>query len=265
MIVPNEVLIATLVFMAFWPLAVVGILLAGWRWPRVRGLAHRMLAQWKPTLAIALIALVSRALTGRGILNPYVIAIFCQCLIGLAIARDIPAYEPLAVTQSILRRDRPLRSIGLLVVFALLSGLAGLALGAVGIGVLRQILGETYDVGQALGEFPFNLAQAFFYFLGGAGIAEETTYRLVFLSLVWRITGRRRLAILLSAILFAVYHLTPLDGMYRTFWQFPVSQLVSSTLIGLLWGYAYVKRGYETAVLAHTLSDWVPAVLFMGA
>jgi len=260
--VANEIKIATLAFTAFWPIVVVGILLAGQRRPRARAFADRVLAQWKPALAIALIALVSRALTGRGILNPYVIAIFCQCLIGLAIARDIVGYEPLAVTQSVLRRDRPLRSIGLMVVIALLLGFAGIALGAIGIGIIRQILGETYDAGQALGEFPLNVAQAFFFFLGGAGIAEETTYRLVFLSLVWRITGRKRLAISLSAVLFAVHHLTPLDGMYRAFWQFPISQLISTILIGLVWGYAYVKRGYETVVLAHTFSDWIPMVLF---
>jgi membrane protease YdiL (CAAX protease family) len=258
----SEVRIANLAFMVFWPILVVSILLAGWRWPQMRAFADKMLAQWKPALAIALIALLSYALTGRGILNPYVVAVFCQGMIGLAIARDIAGFEPLAFTHSILRRDHPLRSIVLMIVFALLLGLAGIVLGAVGIGVIRQILGETYDVGRAAGENPLNLAQTFFYFLFGAGVAEETTYRLVFLSLLWRITGRKRLAILLAAILFAIYHLTPLDGMYRTFWQFPISQLVSSSLIGLLWGYAYVERGYETVVLAHTFSDWIPVLLF---
>jgi membrane protease YdiL (CAAX protease family) len=258
----SEVRNATLAFIVFWPILVVSILLAGWRWPQPRAFADKMLAQWKPALAIALIALLSYALTGRGILNPYVLAIFCQGMIGLAIARDIAGFEPLAVTRSILRRDHPLRSIVLMIVFALLLGLAGIVLGAVGIGIIRQILGETYHAGQASGENPLNVVQMFFYFLFGAGIAEETTYRLVLLSLIWRTTGRTRLAILLSAILFAVYHLTPLDGMYRTFWQFPISQLLSSTLIGLMWGYAYVKRGYETAVLAHTFSDWIPMLLF---
>lgn len=133
------------------------------------------------------------------------------------------------------------------------------------VGIIRQIFRETYSVKQAVGEFPFNTVQAFFYFMWGAGIPEETTYRLVALSLIWRWTRRRQLAIWLSAILFALYHLTPLSGMYRAFWQFPISQLVSSTLIGLVWGYAYVKRGYETAVLAHTFNDWTPVVLFSRA
>ena len=71
--------------------------------------------------------------------------------------------------------------------------------------------------------------------------------------------------IYIGLILFAIYHLTPLSSMYRAFWQFAISQLVSSTLIGLVWGYAYVKRGYESAVLAHTFSDWIPVVLFQAA
>ena len=52
------------------------------------------------------------------------------------------------------------------------------------------------------------------------------------------------------------------DGLYRIFWQFPVSQFLASAFIGVLWGYVYVRRGYETVVLAHTLSDWIPFLLF---
>ena len=51
--------------------------------------------------------------------------------------------------------------------------------------------------------------------------------------------------------------------MYLTFWKYPLSQFLASSLIGLVWGYAYARRGYETAVLSHTLSDWVPILLFL--
>ena len=98
--------------------------------------------------------------------------------------------------------------------------------------------------------------------LGGAGIAEETPFRLVLLTLIWLLTGRRNLAILVSALLFGGYHLTPLNGMYQTFLQFPLSQFLASTLIGVVWGLLYVKRGYGTAVLAHTLSNWLPFLIF---
>jgi membrane protease YdiL (CAAX protease family) len=94
-------------------------------------------------------------------------------------------------------------------------------------------------------------------------MAEETPYRLLFLSLIWMLTKRRGLAIFGSALLFGAYHLTPLDGMYQTFLQFPVSQFLASTLIGIVWGYLFVRRGYETTVLAHTLSDWLPMLIFM--
>jgi membrane protease YdiL (CAAX protease family) len=40
------------------------------------------------------------------------------------------------------------------------------------------------------------------------------------------------------------------------------SQFLASTAIGVVWGYVYVKRGYETVVLAHTLSDWLPFLWF---
>ncbi len=50
--------------------------------------------------------------------------------------------------------------------------------------------------------------------------------------------------------------------MYRTFRQFPVSQVLAPTLIGLVWGYLFVKRGYGAAVHAHTLSDWLPLMSF---
>jgi membrane protease YdiL (CAAX protease family) len=261
----DKVRTAILIFIALWPLAIAAIVIAGRCWPRARAFADRMLAQWKPALAVALIALIAWAVTGRGLLNPLIIAIFCQCMIGFAVARDIPGFEPLTVTQAVTRRDHPVRSVVLLLMISLLLAVVGMAVAVVGIDIIRQVVGETYSAEDALGEFPFTTVQAFFYFLVGAGIIEEATYRLVALSLIWRWTRRRWLAIVLSAVLFAIYHLTPLSGMYRASWEFPISQLVSSTLIGLVWGYAYVKRGYETAVLAHTLSDWLPVLLFMGA
>jgi membrane protease YdiL (CAAX protease family) len=50
--------------------------------------------------------------------------------------------------------------------------------------------------------------------------------------------------------------------MYQVFLQYPISQFLASTLIGMIWGVLYVRRGYETAVLSHTLSDWLPLVIF---
>jgi hypothetical protein len=65
----NEVQITTLVFFAFWPLAVLAIVIAGRRWSRARPFADKMLAQWKPALAAALIVLLGSAVTGQGLLT----------------------------------------------------------------------------------------------------------------------------------------------------------------------------------------------------
>jgi membrane protease YdiL (CAAX protease family) len=202
-------------------------------------------------------------LGGRGWLNPFALAIFCQALVGLALARSLPGYEPLPVTQAMAHRKSILRQLVYLVGFALLFALIAFLIGSVGMGIIQQLVGESQR--SAAAPPPIQLGALFFLLLAGAGIAEETTYRLVCLSFFWRWTHRPRLAIFLSAILFGAYHLTPLSGMYLTFWQFPVSQFAASMLIGLVWGYAYIKRGYEVAVLAHTLSDWVPFLLFSAA
>jgi membrane protease YdiL (CAAX protease family) len=132
----------------------------------------------------------------------------------------------------------------------------------VGLDIGQGLFGETNYTQEAKGGFPDSKVAAFFMLLGGAGIAEETPFRLVLLTLVWLLTGRRWLAIVVSALLFGGYHLTPLNGMYLTFLQFPVSQFLASSLIGAVWGLVYVRRGYGTVVLAHTLSNWLPFLIF---
>lgn len=261
---PTEVIVAQSVFMIFWVLTVAVILIAGRRWQCARGFRDRMMAQWKPALAIAVLFVVGMGLGGRGVFNPYAIAVFCQSLIGLALARSIADYEPLPVMRSISRHEHVLRSVGLMLGVALLLVPAALLIGSVGMSIAQQIFGVVPRTEEAMGMFPSNKTQIFFMFLAGAGIAEETIYRLVCVSFFWRLTRRRGLAIFLSALVFAAYHLSPLDSLYQVFWQYPLSQFLSSTLVGLIWGYVYAKRGYETAVLTHTLSDWIPFLLFVA-
>jgi len=45
--------------------------------------------------------------------------------------------------------------------------------------------------------------------------------------------------------------------------QYPVAQFVSVSLSGMVFGYFHLKHGYETAVLEHTFSDWLPIIIFM--
>lgn len=122
-------------------------------------------------------------------------------------------------------------------------------------------LGETNRTAQVAGTFPTDPVQSFFLLLGGAGVAEETLFRLVGVSLVWRLTGHAWLGIVAGAVIFGAYHLSPLDGLYQMFWRFPISQFLASTLVGLVWGVVYMKRGFETAVLGHTLGDWLLVLL----
>jgi membrane protease YdiL (CAAX protease family) len=262
---PLEVIVTTLAFIAFWVVLVLSIVLLALWWPRLREPRDQLFAQWQPALGIAGLFVLGMGLAGRGWLNPVALGIFCQAMIGLAVARGIPGYEPLPVMRSIRGGRHVLRELGLLGLLALLFALVAFLFGGIGIGIIRSVTGETHENRTAVATMPTHPATSFLLLLAGAGIAEETTFRLMGLSLLWRFTNRPRLAILLSAVLFGAYHLTPLSGMYRTFWGFPVSQVVASTLVGIVWGYAFVRRGYETVVLAHALSNWVPIVVLNSA
>lgn len=259
---PIEVLISFLIFTVVLILTVLAILLFGDRWSRTRDFRLRMLAQWKPALVIAVLFVISMGLSGKGLLNPYGITVFCQALLGLALARGIPDFEPLPVANAVIQRDKPWVRVVLMILIAALMVVPAQLIGTFGLDIGQHIFGETNYTSQATGEFPASKWAAFFMLLAGAGIAEETPYRLLLMTFFWRLTGKRNLSILISALLFGAYHLSPLNSMYHFFLQFPFSQFLASTLIGLVWGYLYVKRGYETAVLGHALSDWLPFLFF---
>lgn len=260
---PAEVITTHLVWMIFWILVVGFILLVGRRKESLRGFRERMMAQWRPSLAMTVVYLVSSGLGGGSFLNPFAITVFCQALVGLAVAKSINGFEPLPVTHAIGQREKAWRSVGLMLLVALLLVPVVVIVGSLGLNIAQQIFGETNQTSEAMGMLPANKWLTFFALFSGAGIAEETTHRLVFLSLFLRITRRRWLAVLLSALVFGAYHLSPLDSMYSVFWQFPLSQFLASTLVGVVLGIVYIKRGYETVVLGHTLSDWIPMMIFM--
>ena len=259
---PPEVAIVNLVFIAFWLLLVIVIWIAAFKSQRIRAFKEQMTAQWKLALVITAIFLFGMGLSGRGWFNLYGIAIFCEALIGLTIARQIDGFEPLPVVDAVARRKRIWQNIGLSLGIAVLAVIPAIAIGTVGLDIGQQIFGETNLTHQASNMFPPDKISAFFMFLAGAGIAEETLYRLVLLSLFWHWTKRPWVAILLSSMVFGLYHLTPLSSMYKVFLQFPVSQFLASTFIGIVWGFLYKKRGFETAVVAHTLSNWLPLLVF---
>ncbi len=249
-------------FMLLWVLAVIVILIAGQWWGPVHDFRDKMLRQWKPSLVIGLLCLFGIMIGGKGFLPIPSIGIFCQAMIGLTLAYGIVGYEPLPVTQTVIRKEKPIEHMGLMLGAVLAIVITALIISGLLWGVLLQIFGETMNNPQGVvSVFPHNAWRTFFFLLAGAGIAEETTYRLVFLSLFWRLTRRPWVAIILSTLLHAAYHLSPLDAVYRQFWDHPITIFASSTLMGIVMGYVYLKRGYETVVLGHTLGDWVPFLL----
>jgi len=259
-----EVKIAALSFIAFWLIAVLAILLLGQYHPTIRDFRNRMISKWKAALVIAGLFILGTGIGGRGFLNPYAIAVFCQVLIGLTIARSIEGLQPLPVVNAFVERRQILLRVILMIVISILVIVPAFLVGTIGLDIGRHLFGEMNYTSEAANTLPPNKWLSFFLLLSGAGIAEETPYRLVLLPLIWKVTGRKWLAIVLSALVFGAYHLTPLSSMYRIFWQFPISQFLGSTLIGMIWGYLFVKRGYETTVLGHTLSDWLPLMIFAG-
>lgn len=268
---PSATTIAVVSFVLFWLLVVGGTYLAGRlgarRWGAARHAWERLAAQWRPALVIALLfaagVIVGQgwggsALAGAALLSP---AIFCEALVGLALARSLKSFEPLPVSRALRGRRHVWGQVGGMVLVALLVVLATLVASFLGTFVAHGLLHEPlpHTSGGAL--FHGNKWLTGFSLLSGAGIFEETLFRLVILSGVWRLTRSRWLAVVLAAAAFGAYHLTPLDSFYLVFWQHPWTQFFSSALSGVVLGAVYTWRGYETAVLGHTLSDWLPLVL----
>jgi membrane protease YdiL (CAAX protease family) len=253
-------LVVTAAFLAASILSVAMVVLvplsAGMR--RVRA---ALLANWRAAVAIAAVYEVASIVRGRA-LDLSTLAVLSWALVGLALARGIPGFEPLAVARAVRERRHPLRAVLLMLGLALVLNFVAKLAGGLGMSLGHALAGETARTAEVAATFPTDPVQSFFLLLGGAGIAEETLFRLVVLSLAWRLTRSPLLAIAIAALAFGAYHLSPLDGLYEQFWTFPVSQFLASTFTGLVWGATYVKRGYETAVLGHTLGDWLTILLF---
>lgn len=265
---PSETGMWFLGFVLFWATVVVFLLLAPRRWERAREFRCAMLAHRRASLVVALAYLASALVASK--LDPgrifgsvlRAVAIYCQCLIGLALAYGIPGFEPLPVTRAIEQHTRPVRAVLLMLLFAVVIGAFALVAGSMALGIGQNLFHETARNSEAVAMLPGDKFFAFFALLSGAGIFEETTFRLVLVSFFWRLLRRRWLAILLAAAAFGAYHLLPLNGMYTVFWQYPGSQFFSSMVIGVVWGYLYAKRGYESTVAAHSLQDFIGVLFF---
>lgn len=266
------VAITNLAWLTLWSVVALLIALFGKRLARLAAFRSRMLAQWRPALVFAVLTLIGAVIADissgaempRAFLGDLFlpIAVFAQALIGLAIARGIPGYEPLAVTDALAKRKHVIRTLGLSVIGIIVAVPLGLVFGSIGTSLGAGLAHETVHSSTVTSQFPSSPLAAFLLLLAGAGIAEEIVYRLIILSLVWRLTHRAWIAIFVAALLHGLYHLTPLDSFYLQFLQYPVAQVLGSVFISAVWGVLYVKRGLESAVLGHTLADWV-SVMFL--
>jgi membrane protease YdiL (CAAX protease family) len=246
----------------FWVVLVSAILVVGYWWKRGREFRDKMLQQWKPSLVIALLYMLSELIGGTHVFPIYSIVIFCQAMIGLALAYSIAGYEPLPVTQAINHQKKSIEKFYLFLSGALVITIAALIVNGLFGSILLQAFGETIVNPKGIVSFfPSNAWQSFSLLLAGAGIFEETLFRLVSVSLFWRLTHRPWVAIIISALLFGAYHLSPLDLAYLQYWERPLTIYSLSTMMGIVMGYAYRKYGYETVVLGHTLGNWVPFLL----
>ncbi|KOA18841.1 CAAX amino terminal protease self- immunity [Clostridium homopropionicum DSM 5847] len=265
--ISKEVQIVKLIYMVTWIFMVLAIIALGKSNYKVKNFKDKMIVNWKQSLSIVVLCYMSifigtwNASYLTNILGP--ITLFCQCLIGLTIAKSIDGYEPLPVTRAIIENKQAWRKIILMFGFGLLVVFLTVFIGAFSQSICSNIFNEVNNSSEAVNMLPDNKWMLFFTLLSGAGIVEETIYRLIFLSLILKITNRPWLSIVLSSLLFGLYHLTPINTMYSIYWQYPITQFVSTSLAGMIFGYFYVKRGYETAVIGHTLADWLPVLIFM--
>lgn len=188
-------------------------------------------------------------------------AIFCLSSMGLAFAKGIPGFEPLPVAAGSAKGKGRLRQFVSFLLAAVLLAILILATDMFKV-VFLTLFHESGRSVQAVGSLPAkNKLLAFPLLLAGAGIAEESMFRLFFQSLFWRLFKKPWIAILLSSLCFALYHLTPADTMYQVYWHYPLTQVSTVFLSGIVLGWFYRKRGFETAVLGHTLSDYVGVLL----
>lgn len=100
--------------------------------------------------------------------------------------------------------------------------------------------------------------------LVGAGLFEELLFRLGIMTIVWRLTRGWGWGLLVSALLFGLYHITPLSGISTYSASSPLTTVLTSFTMGIIMGAIYRYRGLTTAILVHGLGDWV-VIMLLGS
>jgi membrane protease YdiL (CAAX protease family) len=65
-------------------------------------------------------------------------------------------------------------------------------------------------------------------------------------------------------LVFGLYHITPLSGMYA-YTATPITAVLTSAAMGCYMGLIYRYRGFLAAVLVHGLGDWIVVLLITSS
>lgn len=236
------------------------ILLFGGKIKKWNSYRRTMISSMVPASVIGFIYVAAYALSllqiERGIVTG--IYIFCLSSMGIAFAREVSNFEPLPVSKSIVKRKDRIRQILMMLLFSFVLAALMAIIGSFIFNACLVLFHEQSKEAQAISSLPTkNIFLLFPLLLAGAGIAEESMFRLFIQSFVWKMCKKPWVAIVLSSFCFALYHLSPMDSMYKVFWEYPLSKFTSVFFTGLVLGYFYKKRGFETVVLGHTLFDYI--------
>ncbi|MCZ8516814.1 CPBP family intramembrane metalloprotease [Paenibacillus filicis] len=130
--------------------------------------------------------------------------------------------------------------------------------------LLFFIAGEAFDVWAVSdpSDSVFNMLYpaAFPLMAWAAAISEEAVYRLFGIAFFLKITKNRFLAVLLPSIIWAMSHTQyPIYPVY--------TRLIEVTVLGLIFGYAFLRYGFLTALFAHAAMDSILmglSLMYMG-
>jgi membrane protease YdiL (CAAX protease family) len=217
---------------------------------------------------LAVLSLTSSRASGAGRLGPAGVVLALLLLTGLGTA-GLAAERRLPIDLFPVLRRREIPRI----LYVLVAALFLAVLENVWSGIWGDIAA---GIGRALGETPLvdsdaasyfdvgNPLRLFLNFLIGAGLAEEVLFRVGIMTPVWALTGRWGWGLLVSAVIFGLYHISPLSGMAAYNLQAPVTAVLESFGAGLAIGVIYRYRGFMTAVMTHALGNWLVVMILLG-
>lgn len=239
------------------------ILLFGGKIKKLNSFRQVMVSGMIPAAVIGLICFASYALSlfqKESIMDGLVVGSYAFCLssMGIAFSRKISGFEPLPVLNSFFKKSGRIRQLFMMLLF---SVIIAVLMGVIGFFIFKVCLvlfHESDKSAQAINSLPTqNKFMMFPLLLAEAGIAEEAMFRLFTQSCFWRFFKNSWVAIVLSSLCFSLYHLLPINIMYKVYWGYPFAQFTTVFIKGLILGYFFKKRGFETVVLGHTLADYI--------